>query len=152
MQNNDEAYMLQALKQAEYAFREDEVPVGAVIVNNNRVIAKSYNQVEKLKDPTAHAEMIAITQAASFLSSKWLEKCTLYVTIEPCSMCAGALVLSRLEKVVFGAFDLKTGAFGSKQDINRLKLNHKLKVKSGVLKKECAAILSEFFKKKRSKK
>ncbi|MBU1112583.1 MAG: tRNA adenosine(34) deaminase TadA [Candidatus Omnitrophica bacterium] len=151
MRNNDEAYMRQALKQAEYAFSEDEVPVGAVIVNNNRVIARSYNQVEKLKDPTAHAEMIAITQAASFLQSKWLEKCRLYVTIEPCSMCAGALVLSRIDKVIFGAKDPKTGAFGSCQDINRLKLNHKIKVKNGVLQDECAAMLSEFFKKKRKK-
>ena len=144
--------MGKALQQALYAFDADEIPVGAVIVHNNRIIAKAYNQVELLKDPTAHAEMIAITQAASYLGSKWLEKCTLYVTIEPCSMCAGALVLSRIERVVFGAKDPKTGAFGSKLDINSLRLNHKLKIKSGVLETECGQLLSEFFKVKRQQK
>jgi tRNA(adenine34) deaminase len=147
-----EAYMQKALRQAEYALDADEVPVGAVIVYKDRVIAKSHNQIETLKDPTAHAEMIAITQAASFLKSKWLKGCVLYVTIEPCSMCAGALVLSRLDKVIFGAADPKTGAFGSKIDINTLKLNHKLKVRKGVLEKECSQIMKDFFKKKRSKK
>ena len=148
----DELFMGKALQQALYAFDADEIPVGAVIVHNNRIIAKAYNQVELLKDPTAHAEMIAITQAASYLGSKWLEKCTLYVTIEPCSMCAGALVLSRIERVVFGAKDPKTGAFGSKLDINSLRLNHKLKIKSGVLETECGQLLSEFFKVKRQQK
>ncbi|MCF7908549.1 MAG: tRNA adenosine(34) deaminase TadA [Candidatus Omnitrophica bacterium] len=152
MRKKDEAYMYEALKQAHYAFDEDEVPVGAVIVCNDRIIARSYNQVEKLKDPTAHAEMIAITQAASFLKSKWLKKCSLYVTIEPCSMCAGALVLSRIDKVVFGAKDPKTGAFGSKLDVNALSLNHKLKVKNGILENECAMILQDFFKIKRETK
>ena len=106
--------------------------------------------MEKLKDPTAHAEMLAITQAASFLRSKWLKKCSLYVTIEPCSMCAGALILSRIDKVIFGASDPKTGAFGSKLDINTFRLNHKVKVKKGILEKECSQILQEFFRKKRS--
>lgn len=151
MRKKDETYMQEALRQARYAFDEDEVPVGAVVVYNDRIIVRSYNQVEKLKDPTAHAEMIAITQAASFLKSKWLKKCSLYVTIEPCSMCAGALVLSRLDKVIFGAADAKTGAFGSKTDINNLKLNHQLKVKKGVLAEDCAEIVKEFFKKKRKK-
>ena len=143
--------MSRALRQAEYAYNKDEVPVGAVIVHKDRVIAQAYNQVELLKDPTAHAEMIAITQASSFLKSKWLKGCSLYVTIEPCSMCAGALVLSRIDKVFFGAVDPKTGAFGSKIDINSLKLNHKPKVKSGLLEKECSSILQSFFKKKRKK-
>jgi|TARA_B100000315_G_C14488371_1_gene546320 tRNA(adenine34) deaminase len=147
----NKAYMSKALRQAEYAYNKDEVPVGAVIVYKDRVIAQAYNQVELLKDPTAHAEMIAITQASSFLKSKWLEGCSLYVTIEPCSMCAGALVLSRIDKVFFGATDPKTGAFGSKININSLKLNHKLKVKSGLLEKECSSILQSFFKKKRKK-
>ncbi len=151
MPKKDEVYMLEALKQARYAFAEDEVPVGAVVVYNNRIIARSYNQVEKLKDPTAHAEMIVITQAASFLKSKWLKRCSLYVTIEPCSMCAGALVLSRLNKVVFGAADPKTGAFGSKLNINTLRLNHKIKVKGKVLEKESAQLLQEFFRAKRRK-
>jgi tRNA(adenine34) deaminase len=148
----DDLFMSKALQQALYAFDADEVPVGAVIIHNNRIIAKAYNQVELLKDPTAHAEMIAITQASSFLGSKWLEKCTLYVTIEPCSMCAGALILSRIDRVVFGAKDPKTGAFGSKIDINKLRLNHKLKVKKGVLETDCAQLLSEFFKIKRQQK
>jgi len=147
----DEFYMQKALQQAAHAFKEDEVPIGAVIIYENKVIAKSYNQVEKLKDPTAHAEMIAITQAASFLKTKWLQKCTLYVTIEPCFMCAGALILSRIKKVIFGARDPKTGAFFSKIDINSLGLNHKIKVKEGVLKEDCLQILQEFFKKKRKR-
>ena len=145
----DELFMQMALKEARYAIEEDEVPVGAVIIHNDKVIAKSYNMVEKLKDPTAHAEMLAITQAASYLKSKWLEGATLYVTVEPCSMCAGALVLGRIKRVVFGAHDLKTGAFGSKIDINRLKLNHKIKFKSGILRDECSKIITDFFKKKR---
>ncbi len=143
--------MQKALRQAERAASEDEVPVGAVIIHKDRVIAQSYNQVEKLSDSTAHAEMIAITQASSYLKSKWLKNCTLYVTIEPCAMCAGALVLSRIDKVIFGAFDPKTGAFGSKININRLKLNHNLKVKSGILEKECAGILQDFFRGKRKR-
>ncbi len=142
-------YMETALKQAERALEEDEVPVGAVIVYKNQIIAKAYNQVERLKDPTAHAEMIAITQAANFLGSKWIQDATLYVTVEPCSMCAGALVLSRITNIVFGTDDPKTGAFGSKIDINRLGLNHKIRVKKGLLKDECAALLKGFFQGKR---
>ena len=144
-------YMRMALAQAEYAFSEDEVPVGAVVVCEGKVIAKGYNQIEKLKDPTAHAEMLAITSAAGYLKSKWLKKCSIYVTIEPCSMCAGALVLARIDKLFYGANDPKTGAFGSKVNINNLKLNHKLKVKKGILADECSQILKEFFKKKRKK-
>jgi len=143
--------MRKALQQAEQALGEDEVPIGAVIVYKKKIIAQAHNQIECLNDPTAHAEMIAITQAASFLKSKWLKGCSLYVTIEPCSMCAGALVLSRIERVVFGADDPKTGAFGSKMDINSLKLNHKIKVKRGILEKDCAQILKAFFKERRKK-
>jgi tRNA(adenine34) deaminase len=148
----DENFMRRALVQAAAAFEADEVPVGAVMVYGGRIIAQAYNQVETLKDPTAHAEILAITQAAAFLQSKWLEGATLYVTIEPCSMCAGALVLSRIARVVFGARDLKTGAFGSKVDINRLQLNHKIKVTRGVLGNDCSDIISQFFKHKRKKK
>ena len=148
----DENFMRRALVQAAAAFEADEVPVGAVIVHGGRIIAQAHNQVEILKDPTAHAEILAITQAAAFLQSKWLEGATLYVTIEPCSMCAGALVLSRIERVVFGAHDLKTGAFGSKIDINRLQLNHKIKVNPGILKDDCSDIVSRFFKAKRKRK
>ncbi|MCK9614800.1 MAG: tRNA adenosine(34) deaminase TadA [Candidatus Omnitrophica bacterium] len=142
-------YMEKALRQAQCALEEDEVPVGAIIVYKNQIIAKAYNQVERLKDPTAHAEMIAITQATNFLGSKWINDCTLYVTVEPCSMCAGALVLSRIANVVFGADDPKTGAFGSKININNLGLNHRIKVKKGLLKEECVAFLKEFFRNKR---
>ena len=148
----DELYMRKALQEAEYAFSEDEVPVGAVIVYKDKIIAKAHNQVERLSDPTAHAEIIVITQAATYLKSKWLQNCTLYVTLEPCSMCAGDLVLSRIKGIVFGAADPKTGAFGSKIDINKLKLNHKIKAKKGVLKADCAQLMSGFFKNKRKKK
>ena len=147
-----EIMMREALKLARRAAEADEVPVGAVIVHGRDVIARAYNQVEMLKDPTAHAEMIAITQATNYLGSKWLHECVMYVTIEPCSMCSGALVLSRIEKVFFGAADLKTGACGSVIDILRNKgLNHQVEVVGGLLKDECGALMSEFFKKKRKK-
>ncbi len=147
-----EAMMREALKEARKAFGRDEVPVGAVIARGREVIARAHNQVELLKDPTAHAEMIAVTQATNFIGSKWLQECTLYVTIEPCSMCAGALVLARLKKVYFGANDPKTGACGSVINIvEHKKLNHHLAVESGLLAEECGTLLSEFFKKKRRK-
>lgn len=149
---SDEFFMKKALETARGASDSEDVPVGAVVVCKNRVIARSCNQVELLGDPTAHAEMLAITEAANFLKSKWLKDCTLYVTIEPCSMCAGALVLARISKVVFGACDPKTGAGGSVFDIlHNKKLNHRIKVIPGVLENECAALLKEFFKKKRVK-
>ena len=142
--------MQEALKQAERAFSKDEVPVGCVIVYDDKIIARAYNQVETLKDPTAHAEMIAITQAASFLNSKWLQECSVYVTIEPCQMCAGALVLARIKKLVFGAEDPKTGAFGSAFDIFKSKnLNHNFSITRGIKAHESSFLISEFFKKKR---
>ena len=146
----DRVLMGEALKQAQTAFEKDEVPVGAVIALENKIIAKAYNQVEVLKDPTAHAEMIAITQATNTLSSKWLEKCVLYVTLEPCSMCTGALVLSRIKGIVFGAKDPKTGACGSVLNIaSHKQLNHKIVIREGLLEEECGQLLTEFFKKKR---
>ncbi len=145
--------MQEAFKQAQRAFEADEVPVGAVIVYQNKIIAKAHNQIELLKDPTAHAEMIAITQATNYLGAKWLPECTLYVTIEPCSMCAGALVLARLGKLCFGAEEPKTGACGSVLNIvQHKKLNHQVDVHSGVLTAQCSSILSEFFQKKRKEK
>ncbi len=145
-------YMKEAIRQAAKAAEEDEVPVGAVIVYENKIIAKAHNQIELLKDPTAHAEMIAITQATNFLQLKWLQDCTLYVTIEPCSMCTGALVLSRIGRVVFGAHDPKTGAFGSVVNIaQHPKLNHQIDMMHGVLGDECGALMSDFFRKKRKK-
>jgi tRNA(adenine34) deaminase len=142
--------MKEAFKEANKAFEKDEVPVGCVIVHKERIIARAHNQVETLKDPTAHAEMIAVTQAASTLESKWLKDCSVYVTIEPCLMCAGALVLARIKRLAFGAQDPKTGAFGSVHDIFKSKnLNHIFEVTSGILEQDCSFIMSEFFKKRR---
>lgn len=149
---SDDFFMQKALQEAHKAGASEDVPVGAVIVLKDKVIARAHNQVELLGDPTAHAEMIVITEAAAFLKSKWLKDCALYVTIEPCSMCAGALVLSRISRVVYGASDPKTGAGGSVLNIlHNQKLNHRIKVTPGVLKEECAAVVKEFFRKKRVK-
>jgi tRNA(adenine34) deaminase len=144
--------MQEALKEARKAFDIDEVPVGCVIVHEGKIIARAHNQIELLKDPTAHAEMLAITSAAGFLNSKWLNGTSLYATIEPCSMCAGAMVLARIKNLIYGADDPKTGACGSVTNIvNNKKLNHRIKIKKGVLKVECATLLKEFFKHKRAK-
>ncbi len=143
-------FMQEAVKQARMALEKDEVPIGAVIVHDGRIIARAHNQVETLKDPTAHAEMIAITQAASSLSSKWLLDCRLYVTIEPCSMCAGALVLARIKEIHFGAKDPKAGACGSIINLTQHPLlNHKIDIYSNVLEDECRFIIQNFFSKKR---
>ncbi|MBP7216794.1 MAG: tRNA adenosine(34) deaminase TadA [Candidatus Omnitrophica bacterium] len=148
----DEMFMLEALKQAQRAFDEDEVPVGAVVVHEGKVIARGHNQIERLKDPTAHAEMLALTSATNFLGTKWLNDASIYVTIEPCSMCAGALVLSRIKHIYFGAKDPKTGACGSVINIaHNTKLNHRIKVTGGIMAKECGSLLSGFFEKKRKK-
>ena len=147
----DHIYMSEALKEAHKAFEADEVPVGAVIVHKGKIIARAHNQIKLLKDPTAHAEMIAITQAASYLKNERLLATTLYVTIEPCLMCAGALILARVDRICFGASDPKTGAFGSVFDANKKKLNHKISITGGVLGEDCGNLLKEFFKKKRLK-
>lgn len=145
--------MQEAVREAIKAFEANEVPVGAVIVYENKIIARAHNQIKTLKDPTAHAEMIAITQAASYLESERILNTTIYVTLEPCAMCAGALVLARIKKLVFGAKDEKAGACGSVINItNNKELNHKLIVKSGIYEDECRRILQEFFKLKRKKK
>ena len=147
----DEMFMREALKQARVAADNDEVPVGAVIVHENKIIARAHNQVETLKDPTAHAEMIAITQASASLESKWLLECALYVTLEPCSMCAGALVLARIRRICFGAADPKTGACGSVLDIvGHEPLNHHPEVEGGILGEECGELVSGFFRRKRN--
>ena len=146
----NELYMQAALKEAQQAFQEEEVPVGAVIVHQGKIIARGHNQVERLKDPTAHADIIAITSAANYLGTKWLNEASLYVTIEPCSMCAGALVLARIKNLYFGASDPKAGASGSVINIvNHKKLNHRIKATGGILQEECSSILKDFFKKKR---
>ena len=152
MVNTDKYYMQEALKEAIWAFDEDEVPVGCVIVFRSRIIGKAHNQIITLKDPTAHAEMIAITQAAGFLGNERLLNCSLYVTIEPCSMCAGAMVLARLSSLFYGADDPKTGACGSVINIaNNKSLNHRLKITKGILEEDCSLLLREFFKNKRKK-
>jgi tRNA(adenine34) deaminase len=150
MSKIDKIYMSEALKEAARAFEGDEVPVGAVIVHDRKIIGKAHNQIKLLKDPTAHAEMIAITQAASYLRNERLLNCTMYVTIEPCAMCAGAMVLGRIKRLVYGADDPKTGACGSVMNIaHSSKLNHKIAITRGVLEEECSSLLKEFFKKKR---
>ena len=144
--------MMEALKEAQKALEKDEVPVGAVIVHEGRVIARAHNQNILLKDPTAHAEMVAITEAASFLRDSRLLKTELYVTIEPCAMCAGALVLARVQRIIFGAKDSKAGACGSIMNVAHHKsLNHRIAITGGVLESECRSLLQKFFKKKRTK-
>jgi tRNA(adenine34) deaminase len=154
----DRQYMQQALREALAAAAEDEVPIGAVIVHNypsggaGRVIASAHNQREQLRDPTAHAEMIAITQAASVLGDWRLDDCTLYVTLEPCPMCAGAIVLARVPRIVYGAIDPKAGAAQSLYHLlDDPRLNHRAEVIAGVLADECGAVLSQFFQQKRRK-
>ena len=145
-----EHFMQQALREAEQAFREDEVPVGAVIVHSDRVIGAAHNQREQLHDPTAHAEMIAITQAAESLGSWRLEGCTLYVTLEPCPMCAGAMLLARIPLLVYGATDPKAGAVDSLFHLlSDPRLNHRVQVVPHVMAVECGQILSRFFQGKR---
>jgi tRNA(adenine34) deaminase len=145
-----EYYMREALREAGKAFEIDEVPVGAVIVHEGMIIARAHNQIKMLKDPTAHAEIIAITQAANYLKNERLIGCSMYVTIEPCSMCAGAMVLARISSLIYGADDPKTGAAGSILNIiNHKKLNHSIKVERGVLEEDAAFLIKEFFKAKR---
>ncbi len=146
-----EPFMRRALQQAELAFEMDEVPVGAIIVHQGNVIAEAHNQREMLNDPTAHAEMIAITQAAETLGSWRLLDCTLYVTLEPCPMCAGAIVQSRIPTVIYGTSDPKGGACETLYHITSdIRLNHQAVVIGGVLQPECSTILQEFFRKQRA--
>jgi tRNA(adenine34) deaminase len=146
----DQHFMMLALAEAAAAAIEDEVPIGAVIVHEGQVLAAAHNQREQLRDPTAHAEMIAITQAATALDSWRLENCTLYVTLEPCPMCAGAIVQSRVKRVVYGADDPKAGAVKTLyQLLEDTRLNHRAEVTAGVLAEECGRVLSEFFQQKR---
>jgi tRNA(adenine34) deaminase len=143
----DEHYMRQALAQAQNAFDEDEVPVGAVIVLNDKIIARGYNQVEKLNDPTAHAEIIALTSAFNYLGSKYLPEATIYVTVEPCVMCAGALYWSKIGRIVYGAADEKNGYKRVAGDVSPF--HPKTLLKTGVLKNECAELMKEFFRHRR---
>ena len=145
MENTEEKYMRAALGQAALAYEDDEVPVGAVIVCNGRIIARAYNMTERLKDPTAHAEMQAITMATEYLGGKYLTECELYVTVEPCPMCAAALGWAQIRKVVYGAPDPKKGFTLYSPSL----LHPKTSVVSGVLAEECAALMTSFFKQKR---
>ena len=141
----DEKFMREALREAEAAASEDEVPVGAVVVWKGRIIAKGHNMTERLSDPTAHAEMIAITAATEAVGGKYLNDCTLYVTVEPCPMCAGALAWSQIGRIVYGAADPKRGFSMFSPSL----MHPKTEVISGVLSHECGRMVSEFFKKKR---
>jgi tRNA(adenine34) deaminase len=143
----DEKWMEYALREAEQAMKRKEVPVGAVIISDGRIIGKGYNQIETLRDPTAHAEIIAITAAALFLGSRRLENTILYVTLEPCAMCAGAIVQARIPRLVFGAFDPKAGACGTLFNVVQdRRLNHQADVAGGILAEKCGGMLSEFFR------
>lgn len=149
-QPEDLAYMQAALAEAERAAAAGEVPVGALVVYHDQIIAAAHNQRETLRDPTAHAEMIAITQAAESLGAWRLEGCTLYVTLEPCPMCAGAIVQARVPRVVYGATDPKAGAVDSLYTLlGDQRLNHRCEVERGVLAEPCGAILTEFFRARR---
>ena len=151
--DQDILYMQKALLEAQAAAQADEVPVGAVVVFEDKVIGRAHNQRELLADPTAHAEMLALTQAASYLGNWRLNGCTLYVTLEPCPMCAGAMVLARIDRVVFGPTDPKAGACQTLYQItDDPRLNHRVEVVSGVLAQPCETLLKEFFAKKRTAK
>ncbi len=140
--------MREALKEARKAFEEDEVPVGAVIVKDGQLIARAHNQTRRLRDPTAHAEILAITQASNYLKSQFLIGCHLYVTVEPCIMCCGAILMSRLEGVIFGTSEPEFGAFGSILDLTQYLTSLKT-IKRSVLEPEARALLRDFFKRKR---
>jgi tRNA(adenine34) deaminase len=146
----EEYFMREALRQAQKAYAADEVPVGAVVVREGRIVARAHNQVELLRDATAHAEMLALTQAEAALGDWRLTDCDLYVTKEPCAMCAGAVVHTRIRRVIFGCADRSAGAAGSMMNLLQMPtLNHRCEITSSVLQKECAAILQDFFRRQR---
>ena len=150
VKNPDERYMREALVQARRGYREGEVPVGAVVIRKGEIIARAHNRPIRLNDPSAHAEVLALRRAARRLGNYRLSGCTLYVTIEPCVMCVGAIVQARVQKLVVGAMDPKAGACGSVLSVlNSEKLNHKVVFESKVLQADCAAILQQFFRERR---
>ena len=147
---DDERYMLEAVKEATRAAEEGEVPVGAVIVKDGQIIARAHNAIEAARRSSAHAEMLALEAAEAALDAKWLTGATMYVTLEPCSMCAGAMVLARISRLVIGADDPKTGACGSLYNIaGDERLNHQIEITRGVLAEECSALLKDFFRSRR---
>ena len=148
--SNVEYFMREALRQAQKAYAADEVPVGAVVVREGKIIARAHNQVELLKDATAHAEMLALTQAEAAVGDWRLTDCELYVTKEPCAMCAGALVHTRIRRVIFGCTDPSAGAAGSLMNLLQMPaFNHRCEIASGVLQTECGTLLQDFFRKRR---
>ncbi len=148
----DKKFMIEALKQAKIAEKKDEVPVGAVVVLNGKVIAKARNKRHNKKDVTLHAEIIAIKKACKKLKRWRLENCDIYITLEPCAMCAGAIVAARIKNVYFGAFEKKGGCAGSVFNLlNEPKFNHRCNIKSGILEEECSNILTNYFKSKRKR-
>ncbi|MBN1788458.1 MAG: tRNA adenosine(34) deaminase TadA [Sedimentisphaerales bacterium] len=147
----DSQFMTAAIDQANIALQNGDVPIGAVIVYENQIIAKGYNQRHQLNDPTAHAEIIALTAAAEYIGNWRLHNCSIYVTLEPCCMCAGALVLARLDRLIYGCDDPKAGACGSIYNIVQdMRLNHRLEITKGILAEDCAKLLQDFFKSKRN--
>lgn len=149
---NTEKYMKEAIKEARKAYMKDEIPVGAVIVKDNKIISRGYNLKEEKKNTIKHAEIIAIEKASKKLCSWRLVDCEMYITLEPCAMCAGAIINSRIKKIYIGAMDLKTGACGSVLNLFEYPFNHKVEVESGVLQSECEKIIKDFFKELRQRK
>ena len=147
---NKEKFMKEALKEAKKAYEKLEVPVGAVIVKNGKIIARAHNLKETKKDTTKHAEILAIEKASKKLNAWRLLDCEMYITLEPCSMCAGAIINSRIKKIYIGALDEKTGAAGSVLNLFDYKFNHKVEVEKGILQKECEKVLKDFFKELRN--
>ena len=153
MDKQDNKYMKEALKEAQKSYNKEEIPVGAVIVKDGKIIGRGHNLKETKNDTTNHAEIISIKKASKKLKSWRLTGCTMYVTLEPCTMCAGALIQARLDKVVIGTMDEKTGACGSVLNVvEDYKFNHRVEIEKGVMEKECKSIIQEFFKKLRGKK
>ena len=152
LKNDDERFMAEAIGEAAKAEESGDVPVGAVVVKDGKIIARAHNRIEKDSKSIAHAEMIALYEAEQALGSKWLNGCTMYVSLEPCSMCAGALVLSRIDRLVIGADDPKTGACGSLYNIaSDERLNHRIEITRGILGEQCSSMLKEFFRERRTK-
>lgn len=150
LNSTHEHYMRKAFRLAERAYEEKEVPVGAVVVSGDRIVGKGYNQTERLKDATAHAEMLALSAACSTLESKYLEEATVYVTLEPCPMCTGAMVWAKVPRLVFGAWDARWGACGSLFNLaSTNKLNHRMEVIQGIMENDCELLMKEFFRERR---
>ena len=146
---NDEQWMREALQEAQVALTEDEVPVGAVVVKDGEIVSRAHNRTEELKDPSAHAELLALAAASEILGDRSLSGCVLYVTMEPCPMCAGACLNFRIGAVVYGAYDKRAGAFGSVSDLGSGAFGQRVTAVGGVMREECAKLLNDFFRERR---